>query len=205
LLTSDRRLALAYAPTSVRGLYLGLYALDAKLAGIVRSAREPMLGQLKLAWWRDQLGKPVAARPMGEPLLAALAPWGEGGGALAALVDGWEGLIGDAYPAQADLAAFSAARGTACAGLADLVGADPDAARRAGQGWALGDLGLMLGPSEPLRSLAAAADWRRPGLNRAMRPLLIHHGLARRSKTKDFAHPDPASLVLAMRLGLLGI
>lgn len=205
LISPDRRLALGYAPATARPLFLGLYALDAKLAGIVRSAREPMLGQLKLAWWRDQLAKPVAARPLGEPVLAALTPWGDNATALAALVDGWEPLLGDDYPAKADLADFAAARGTACAALAGLLGADPEAARRAGQGWALGDLGLMLGPAEQLRQLAAAADWRTPRLNRAMRPLLIHHGLARRSKSKDFAHPGPASLVLAMRLGLLGI
>ena len=205
LISPDRRLALGYAPAAARPLFFGLYALDAKLAGIVRSAREPMLGQLKLAWWRDQLGKPVAGRPQGEPVLAALAPWGESGRALAALVDGWEVLIADDYPAQADLAQFAAARGAACAALAGLVGAEPDAARRAGHGWALGDLGLMLGASEPLSQIAAEADWLTPRLNRAMRPLLIHHGLARRSKNKGFAHPGPASLVLAMRLGLLGI
>ena len=205
LISPDRRLALGYAPASVRPLFLGLYALDAKLASIVRSAREPMLGQLKLAWWRDQLGKPVSERPLGEPVLAALAPWGESSRALAAMVDGWEVLISDEYPAQADLADFASARGTACAALAGQVGADPEVARRAGRGWALGDLGLMLGASQPLSQIAAETDWRTPRLSRAMRPLLIHHGLARRSKNKGFAHPGPASLVLAMRLGLLGI
>lgn len=205
LISPDRRLALGYAPAAARPLFLGLYALDAKLAGIVRSAREPMLGQLKLAWWRDQLGKPIAARPLGEPVLAALALWGDAGHALSALADGWEGLIGDTYPAQADLAQFATARGAACAALAGLLGADPELARRAGQGWALGDLGLMLGASEPLHALSAEADWRTPRLNRALRPLLIHHGLARRSKNKDFAHPGPAALLLAIRLGLLGM
>lgn len=205
LISPDRRLALGYAPAAARRLFLGLYALDTKLAGIVYTAREPVLGQMKLAWWRDQLAKPASARPRGEPVLAALAPWGDAGRALSGLVDGWEVLIGEESPAQTALADFVAARGGACAALAGLVGADPEAARRAGQGWALGDLGLQLGASEPLRQLAAKADWRSPRLNRAMRPLLIHHGLARRSINKDFAHPGPASLVLAIRLGLLGI
>ena len=205
LISPDRRLALGYAPAAARSLFLGLYALDAKLAGIVRSAREPVLAQLKLAWWRDQLGKPVSARPLGEPVLAALALWGESGGALAALVDGWELLLGDEYPARAQLTEFAEGRGTACAALAGLLAADPEAARRAGYGWALGDLGLMLGASEPLRQLAAEADWRRPHLARGLRPLLIHQGLARHSTSRNFAHPGPVALVLAMRLGLLGI
>lgn len=205
LISPDRRLALGYAPASARPLFLGLYALDAKLGGIIRSAREPMLGQLKLAWWRDQLAQPVAARPLGEPVLAALTLWGDNATALAALVDGWEPMLGDDYPAEVELAEFAAARGSVCAALAALLGAEPETARRAGYNWALGDLGLMLGVSEPLQKLAAAADWRTPRLSRAMRPLLIHHGLARRSKNNDFTHPGPASLVLALRLGLLGI
>lgn len=204
-ISPDRRLALGYAPAPARPLFLCLYALDAKLGGIVRSAREPMLGQLKLAWWRDQLAKPADARPLGEPVLAALTAWGDNATALAALVDGWEPMLGDDYPAEEVLAEFAAARGSACAVLAALLGAEPETARRAGYNWALGDLGLMLGVSESLQKLAAAADWRTPRLSRAMRPLLIHHGLARRSKNKDFAHPGPASLVLALRLGLLGI
>ena len=205
LISPDRRLALGYVPAAARPLWLCLYALDAKLGGIVRSAREQMLGQLKLAWWRDQLAKPVAARPLGEPVLAALTSWSDNATTLAALVDGWEPMLGDDYPAEVELVQFAAARGSACAGLAALLGAEPETARRAGYNWALGDLGLMLGVSESLRKLAAAADWRTPRLSRFMRPLLIHHGLARRSKNKDFAHPGPASLVLALRLGLLGI
>ena len=46
------RLALAYAPAEARPAWAGLLALDARLAGVVRAAREPVLGQLRLAWWR---------------------------------------------------------------------------------------------------------------------------------------------------------
>lgn len=205
LLSPDRRLALSYAPVSVRPLFAGLYALDGKLAGIVTTAREPVLAQLKLAWWRDQLARPVADRPPGEPVLAALAAWGAPGSALSVMVEGWERLIGDAAPGNADLAEFVSARGAACSVLARCLGADPDAAGQAGRGWALGDLGLLLGPSAPLLDLAAAADWRRPRLNRSLRPLLIHHGLARHSMARKFAAGGPAALLLAMRLGLLGI
>ena len=30
---------------------------------------EPMLGQMRLAWWRDALGKPVDERPRGDAVL----------------------------------------------------------------------------------------------------------------------------------------
>jgi phytoene synthase len=53
-----------------------LSCLDVRLAGVVRGAREPMLGQLKLAWWRDRLGGDPESWPKGEPLLASLKAWG---------------------------------------------------------------------------------------------------------------------------------
>ena len=57
-------------------------------------AREPLLGQVRLAWWRDRLGQDPADWPAGEPLLAALRGWQPQFAALAALVDGWELLLG---------------------------------------------------------------------------------------------------------------
>ena len=54
-LTPLHRLALAYAPAASRGAWLGFLALDMRLAAIVRAAREPMIGQIKLAWWRERL------------------------------------------------------------------------------------------------------------------------------------------------------
>src|SRR5580765_716653 len=90
----ERRLALSYAPTRSRGLWLGLFALDARLGGVVSEAREPMLAQIKLAWWREDLSKPTVSRRKGEPLLEMLEAWGDEGAGLAALVDGWEVLIG---------------------------------------------------------------------------------------------------------------
>jgi phytoene synthase len=52
----ERRLALAYAPGRARAATLGLFALDAALGNLVRAAREPLLGQMRLAWWREELG-----------------------------------------------------------------------------------------------------------------------------------------------------
>ena len=70
-----QRLALSYAPRASRNAFAGLLALDTRFAGIVRHAREPMLAQMRLAWWRDVLAKPAAEWPTGEPLLALLAEW----------------------------------------------------------------------------------------------------------------------------------
>ena len=89
-----RRLALAYAPAAARLPLLAFLALDVRLAGIVRNSHEPMLAQLRLAWWREQLQRDGGAWPEGEPLLAALRSWDGRHDALVPLVDAWEGMTG---------------------------------------------------------------------------------------------------------------
>ena len=130
------RLAVAYAPARLRPLHLAAFALDARLRAVVSGAREPVLAQLKLAWWRDRLNQAPAARPRGEPLLAALAVWPGDAAPLLALVDGWEAMLDRTDQARA-VAALAAARGELGAGLARAVSAADHAepARRALQAW----------------------------------------------------------------------
>jgi phytoene synthase len=206
LLTPDRRLALSYAPRSVRGAWLVLYALDARLEAVVRSVREPLIGQLKLAWWRERIAEAPERRPRGEPLLAELAVWGKHAAALSALVDAWELQLGEDPAGTASIRAFALARGKACEALARQIGAaDPAMANQAGQGWALLDIAALQGPSPALRAVSEETDWQTPVLPRSLRPLLIHFGLARRARPRDFAVGGLGDLLLAMRLGLLGI
>lgn len=201
-----QRLALSYAPASARGPTLGLLALDTRLAAILRAAREPMLAQLRLAWWREQLGADPASWPAGEPLLAVLRCWGERHGTLVGLVDGWEALTAPAPLGAAALESLAVARGRAFAGLAELVGApqDADAALRMGTDWALADLAGHLGQPEEKRiaqELTKARDWRRGRLSRRMRPLAVLHGLAARGALGE---RSPAVLLAVLRIGLLG-
>ena len=202
------RLALSYAPVRTRALTLGLFALDCRLAGIVRGTREPLLGQVKLAWWRDRLGEKAEAWPEGEPVLAALRLWGAETGALSAMVDGWEGLLGEPLDGDA-LERFADGRASAFGALARLLQADPDEAMRAARGWALVDLSGKLGdPSERsvAQELADQLDWQRCRLPRSLRPLAILHGLARRAMLRgegELLAGGTAGLV-ALRLGLLG-
>jgi len=188
-----------------RGAWLALLALDARLAGVVRSAREPLLGQMRLAWWRDRLNEAPGTTPRGEPLLAALAPWAARRQGLVALVDGWEVLLGEApLPADA-LADFTEGRAKACAALAELLGADAVYTARLAKGWGLGDLAGHLshaGELQAARDLAAAHDWTPARLPRAMRPLVILHGLARR-RVQGRA-TGAGAFFTAMRLGFWG-
>lgn len=207
-LPPEQRLALAYAPQTSRALFLGVFALDAKLAGIVRGAREPMLAQLRLAWWRERLAPGVATTaPKGEPILAALAPLQGQDGDLAALVDGWEALLlADPLDAAA-ISAFADGRSAAMAALAGLLRGADDEARRAGRQWALADLASRIGlPQERAQVLEiiTAEDWQRARLARDLRPLAVLHGLARRHRGARPLVTGPGSLLAAIRLGVTG-
>lgn len=206
----ERRLALAYTPARARGAVLALLALDCRLAALVRGAREPVLGQIKLAWWREQLRKAPAARPTGEPLLQLIGAWGEHGAALGALVDGWEAALGDpAEPAEV-IAAIAQGRALAAAALAELLG-HADAASEAGRaarGWAVAEFAANLAQSEraaDVAQLIAAQDWTGLRLPRDLRALAVLYGLARQSRGTRPLLSGPIAGLAAMRLGLFGI
>jgi len=201
------QLALAYAPAAARAEWETLLALDLRLAGIVRGAREPMLAQIRLAWWRDRLGEDPAKWPRGEPLLARLAGWGPALPGLAQLADGWEALLGAAPRDEAARVVFAGARAAALAGLAVRLGGGGDAqvVLRMARGWALGDLAARL--SEPVErgralKLAGEHDWRGGKLVRGMRPLVVLHALAKREVAGDTG--ALGRMLVAMRAGMFG-
>lgn len=207
----QQRLALAYAPASARTPTLALLALDTRLASILRGSSEPMLAQLRLAWWREQLVTEATRWPEGEPLLAALRSWQGRRADLVELVNGWEQLTGQAPLPPAALEGFAQARGNAFGALAELLGCPEDitAARRFGQNWALADMAAHLSHKEErgaAHALMEQRDWRRARLSRRMRPLAVLHGLAARRvrQGRVLAAHSPGDLLVALRLGLIG-
>ena len=161
---AERALALGYTPARWRPALDALFLLDRRLGDIVRSTREPMVGQMRLTWWHDALSRLEAGAPApAEPALTALAdavlPGGVGGGELAAMIDGWEALLDGTVTDAAVLAGHARARGATLFVLAGrLAGAGGEPLAAAGEGWALADLAANL--SDPVaaasaRSLAA--------------------------------------------------
>jgi len=206
-----RRMALAYAPSGIRAETMGLLALDARLADIVRAAREPVLAQIRLAWWRDALGKPARARPAGEPLVSLLRSWEGQDRALVALIDGWEAMLAEPKPDGAPVTALAAARGDAFAALAGLAGVPEHAAAASAlaRDWALCDVAgnsSDLGGRAAALALLPAALPLAIRLPRVLRPLIVLHGLARRalSGSRDATGLVPFDMLYALRLGLLG-
>lgn len=205
------RLALVYAPHNAREQTLALLALDARLAHLLRRSREPMMAQLRLAWWRESLGQPAEQWPQGEPLLALLKSWNGHHGGLSALVDGWENMTGPAPLPRTALEAMAQGRGEAFAALAVALGrsSERDAALVLGRAWALNDLAMRLGHGaerETVLELVRAYPASGVRVSRALRPLMVLQGLAARrlAKGDETGATSPAALLKAMRLGLLG-
>ncbi len=172
----ERALILVYSPSAARGALAALLALDDALALVLRTMREPALGQMRLAWWREALERLDHAPPPGEPVLRALAaealPLGVSGRALGALVDGWDVLIEAERLDREALARFAEGRGALfeVAGGA-LAASAGDPLRAAGQGWALADLARNLDdPDEAAEAQAMAAPLLGAARRRALEP-----------------------------------
>ncbi len=211
-LPPEQRLALAYGPVKARLPLLALLALDGRLAATQRHHSEPMLGQLRLAWWRDELRKPPEIRAKGEPLLALIGQCWHNSLALEAIVDGWEAVLSAEQDNDQAVGSLIAARAQAFAAL----GLQMDQARpvaeveRAATGWALCDVVARLADvsqREAVIEMAKRHDWRRASLPRDMRSLAVLFGLARRVAGKPGAPllDGPLALPAMVRLGLLGI
>jgi phytoene synthase len=69
----ERWLAALWAPADARTAVLALLAYDLEQQRVVAEAREPMLAEIRLAWWREQLEQLSAGRlAPPQPLLRAL-------------------------------------------------------------------------------------------------------------------------------------
>lgn len=207
-LPPERRLALAYAPRHARGAFLAVLALDQKLARIVGQGSEPLIGQMRMAWWRERLAEPAHSNPKGEPILTLLAQSGLDRPGLIQLVDAWEVLLGDRFDAQT-IDTHADGRSGAFGGLAAALGFGtiPSDAVRMARNWVLADLASKLsdpGEVELVRNVLSQQDWRASTLPKALRPLAVLHGLARRKQGQGPLLANWVDGICAVRLGMFG-
>ena len=169
--SAERRLFLSYAPAQRRTQLAALLALDDALASVLRTSKDPGVGQLRLAWWREALAKLDYASAPAEPVLQGLEreviTKGEATGeSLVSIVHGWEVLVeADSLNAKA-LSSFASGRGRLFVAAGKVLGtcaADPLV--EAGQGWALADLAANLSVPHEAEAARALA---RPLLSKAL-------------------------------------
>jgi phytoene synthase len=119
-----------------------IFMLDNACAQIARAAREPIMAQIRLAWWRDGLLADRLTAQHDAPDMVALRAingFERARPGLVAMVDGWEELILGGEGGTHDmLMVYAGGRGAGLfAALAPECGAESAAAGRV---WALWDL-----------------------------------------------------------------
>jgi len=143
-LDPDRKLALAYVPAAARSAVEALWRLDAAFAGILATGSQPLISQMRLAWWREALERLDRAPPPAEPVLQALAAHvlpKVSGVELAAMEEGWLMLLADEALTPDELARYAALRGGLLFDYSARLLAGPlFPVKAAGELWAMADL-----------------------------------------------------------------
>ena len=211
-LPPEAQVAVGYALPAHRDAFAALLAFDRNLARSVAGASEAIVGQLRLAWWRDALAASADTLPRGNPLLDELAK-GFGGQCrqLGALVDGWEAVLLAEPIDMAAIQSLKAGREAGWLALADALdtGANDAAVRLAAGRWAIADLiaGLPQDDRIPEIIADAQASLGQPApLPRALRPLAVLDALARRSLAAGGVPllAGRSSAMVALRAGVFG-
>lgn len=211
-LADEQRIALAYMRGEECDMLAGALALDQRLARIVAHASEPALAQMRLAWWRDNLSKPVSERASGDRVLDALGRhWLGREQALQQLVDGWEHLLGEEPLAEGAARQFAEGRAGIFLAVTECTSRTDSTERvlKAAQRWALADAAAHTsrkGERNMLVRLGLEQGQRPVRLPGSMRGLAVLDALACRS-LKRGGRPlmeGRGAALCALRAGLLG-
>src|SRR5690242_2134587 len=157
MLGADIGLALTYVPPRDRGALAALFAIDRAMGDVVRTTKEPMLGPIRLAWWRERLEELDEGQTPAEPRLRAvqreLGPRGVAGHDLAGLEGGWLGPF-DPFPWTAETSEAIWVRGNLLFGLGSRVlGRMDERVQAAGGLWTLVDAARHCSDAESRRML----------------------------------------------------
>lgn len=186
-LSNEAQLALAYTGPKSRGALTIFFEFDARLARIVAGTTEVMLGQMRLAWWRDMLSQPLDGRPQGDAVLDGIGSYWQGfESALVPLVDAWEWMLAEEFDTKS-ASEFALNRAKPLGALVQMVdecGDKPaDLARKAAI-WAYADAVANITDAkerETLLELARAEPWIGTRFPRGLRGIDVLIALSRRS------------------------
>lgn len=151
-LDPDRWLASRFiADAEARADVIALYALNIELSRAAEVASQPLIGEMRLAWWREVIeqvceGRPVRRHPAALALAEAVRRRALPRAGLEALIDA---RLRDLEPwplAAVEVEAYvdgTAGGLMALAALALAPGADPHAVRHAARAWGLAGLSRL--------------------------------------------------------------
>jgi 15-cis-phytoene synthase len=154
----DEQLSLAYTPAKLRPYYKALLSFDAALGQAFKATNEVGLIQIRLAWWRDQIGESNAREPVIAALNDMICNHDVSAEMLTKIIDGWAVLLDDPPYDDVMLLAYARQRGVGLfAVAAQLAGCT--VGDKAGIGWALTDFARHCSDSDTAkRAMALAQD-----------------------------------------------
>lgn len=146
----DRYLSALFAPAASREALFALIAFNHEIARIPEAVSEPMLGRIRLQWWREVVdaayaGGPARRHEVAVPLTDAIRAWNFDRAPFDALLDAREGdLEAERPPDLAALERYAGATGGALTALMlQASGANAGAALEAG--WQVGTAWALVG------------------------------------------------------------
>lgn len=183
-------------PADQRAAMTALFRISAAMGGVLRTTTDPMIAQIRLAWWRERLEELETQPAPAEPRLAAaqrlLLPRGISGADLVALETGWARML-DPFPWSVETSEGIWFRGVKAFGLAArLLGSPDERLQQAGGLWALVDAARHCSDPETRGLLIERARTIAKGLEGTrfparLRPLSMLAALAMR----DLARGEP--------------
>ena len=196
-LSPDKKLAFAHLPARHRPAVEALFAIDAAMGDVVSSTSEPMLGQIRLAWWRERLeeldgGQAAPAEPRLQAVERELLPLGMKASDLASLERGWVRLF-DPFPWDVGTSEAIWFRGRQLFAIAaQIVARTDDPIEAAGGLWALVDAARHCSDGASRQMLLNQAGAFAKGLNGArfepaLRPLSMLASVA----VRDLIRGEP--------------
>ena len=139
----DRYFTALFAPAALRPLLFALYAFNAEVARVAETVREPMLGAIRLEWWRETAEGAAKGAPRNHDVARGLADvFAQGRVALA----DFEAIVAArAFDSSADRFAdfagletyLDATSGAVMRLAAGILGGDPAVTRAAGLAYGL--------------------------------------------------------------------
>jgi len=132
----DRYLSVLYAPEDKRADLLALYAFNAEIAGIRNRVTQPLMGEVRLQWWRDVIETGDAGAGAGHPVAEQLVETIKRHSLpRQAFLNHLDARIFDLYddpmPTRSDLEGYCGETASATIQLASIV-LSPEAAARTG-------------------------------------------------------------------------
>ena len=140
---ADRYFSALFAPAPVRPLLFALYAFNAEVARVAETVREPMLGAIRLEWWRETAEGASKGTPRNHDVARGLVALFAGG--RIALADLEAVIAARAFDSSADYFAdfaalenyLDATSGAVMRLAAQILGGKPELTREAALAYGL--------------------------------------------------------------------